>query len=160
DEVDLGVAQAAHVGELAVAGHGLPRRHVTAAYHVADVVAARIGLAIARQRERSNLAGAMADLAVRLKDPLYLIVEGDRRGRGEPCEGSPPNRRGPCEGSPPNRRRLAGGGEQDQGEQRAAHPPSITRTLSQSPTALNSPTSALSVKTPRIPVVGTSGATV
>ena len=95
-------------------GHRLPRRHVAAADHVPDVVAPRVRIPIGRERERRDLAGAVTGLAVLLEDAHHLLIEGDALA-GRDRDGDRRRRRG----------RLAGDGEQDEGEQRAAHGVSI-----------------------------------
>src|SRR6267142_1297817 len=56
----------AHVGELTMSGHRLPRRHVARPDGLPDVVAPGVRIRPRGQRERRDLAGAMAGLAVSL----------------------------------------------------------------------------------------------
>jgi hypothetical protein len=110
DQLDLRLREAPHAGELAVARHRLPRRHVPAAHHVPDVVAPRARVAIAQERERRHLAGPVTGLAVLLEDAHHLLAEGDALARRH-GDGRRRRRRG----------RLAGGGQQDERERSPDH---------------------------------------
>src|SRR5262249_28126306 len=58
--------------------HGLPGRHLPRLRVVLDVAGPIHGLLVGQERERPDLAGAVAALAVVLEDGQYVAVVGDR----------------------------------------------------------------------------------
>src|SRR5439155_20096391 len=115
DQADLVLGEPAEVGELAVARNRLPRRHVAGLDRLANVVAPRVRVLVVGERERRELAGAVAGLAVALEDPDDLLVE----GHGPIADGLWPKRGVGA--------RLAGGDEQRDHEGGASHDRRTTR---------------------------------
>ena len=63
--------------ELAVSLRGMPGRHVAALGDELDHGAALLDVAVARQRERGDLAGAVAGRAALEHDRCHVLTEGD-----------------------------------------------------------------------------------
>jgi len=64
---------------------GKPRRHGFVGYGRGDGAGEGLRLRVGDERHRSDLAGAMADLAVVLEDREDVAIKGGRRGFAWSC---------------------------------------------------------------------------
>ncbi len=79
--VDVGLAQAAVVGEVAVSRIGEPGRHLAAQHRGPDRLRPGPRALISQQRHRADLARTMAGLAVLLQDRQDILIKGDAQVR-------------------------------------------------------------------------------
>jgi hypothetical protein len=76
DQLDLRFCETSLVHEIAMAGLGLPRRHVAAFGDGGDILGVLLDRFIIQQRKRRDLAGAMAADAILIKDGGDVFGEG------------------------------------------------------------------------------------
>ena len=84
---ELATAQAAGVHEVAVAVHRPPGGHPPALGDLGEEPGPLRRVAVAQQRERSDLAGTMAARAMPPEERTYILVEGDRLVRSDQRRG-------------------------------------------------------------------------